>query len=188
MLYSFPIEEVLFLCAILLLGSILASKTSGRVGVPSLLLFLGVGMLVGSDGLGWIYFDDPKQAQFIGNVALVFILFSGGLDTRWDAIRPVVWQGVSLSTIGVLVTAVVVGVSVPYFTPLSWREGLLLGAIISSTDAPAVFTILRSKGVGLRGNLRPLLELESGSNDPMAYLLTTVALQLVTTVDGSLLL
>ena len=120
MLIDFPIEEVLFLCAVLLLGSILASKTSGRVGVPSLLLFLGVGMVVGSDGLGWIYFDDPKQAQFIGNVALIFILFSGGLDTRWDAIRPVVWQGVSLSTIGVLVTAVVVGVAVPWFTPLHW--------------------------------------------------------------------
>ena len=182
---SFPIEEILFLCAILLLGSIVASKTSGRVGVPSLLLFLGVGMLVGSDGLGWIHFDNPKQAQFIGNVALVFILFSGGLDTRWDSIRPVLWQGVSLSTFGVLITAVVVGVAVPYFTSLTWKEGLLLGAIISSTDAPAVFTILRSKGVGLRGNLRPLLELESGSNDPMAYLLTTAALQLFTGMDES---
>lgn len=180
MLAEFPIEEILFGCALLLLGSILASKTSGRVGVPSLLLFLGVGMLVGSDGLGWIYFDDPRQAQFIGNVALVFILFSGGLDTRWDSIRPVVWQGVSLSTLGVLITAVVVGLCVPWLTDLSWKEGLLLGAIISSTDAPAVFTILRSKGVALRGNLRPLMELESGSNDPMAYLLTTAALQLLT--------
>lgn len=182
---SFPIEQVLFLCAVLLLGSIVASKTSGRVGVPSLLLFLGVGMLVGSDGLGWIHFDNPKQAQFIGNVALVFILFSGGLDTRWDSIRPVLWKGISLSTVGVLLTAVIVGVAVPWFTSLSWKEGLLLGAIISSTDAPAVFTILRSKGVGLRGNLRPLLELESGSNDPMAYLLTTAALQLYTGFDSS---
>lgn len=184
MLSSFPIDELLFLCAILLLGSIMASKTSGRLGVPSLLLFLGVGMLVGSDGLGWIYFDNPRQAQFIGNVALVFILFSGGLDTRWESIRPVLWQGVTLSTLGVLVTAAIVGILVPLMTPLSWKEGFLLGAIISSTDAPAVFTILRSKGVGLRGNLRPLLELESGSNDPMAYLLTTAALQLFV-LDGS---
>ena len=175
---ALPIDEVLFLAAILLLGSILASKTSGRVGVPSLLLFLGVGMLVGSDGLGWIYFDDPRQAQFIGNVGLVFILFSGGLDTRWDSIRPVVWHGVTLSTLGVAITAAAVGICAPFFTPLTWKEGLLLGAIISSTDAPAVFTILRSKGVGLRGSMRPLLELESGSNDPMAYLLATAMLQL----------
>lgn len=180
MLNAFPIEELLFLCAVLLLGSIMASKTSGRLGVPSLLLFLGVGMLVGSDGLGWVHFDDPRQAQLIGNIALIFILFSGGLDTRWDSIRPVLRQGMVLSTFGVVVTAVVVGLLVPWITPLGWKEGLLLGAIISSTDAPAVFTILRSKGVGLRGNLRPLLELESGSNDPMAYLLTTAALQLFT--------
>ena len=183
---NFTIENFLLVGSILLIISIIAGKTSHRFGVPILLFFLAVGMLAGSEGIGGIYFDDPHVANFIGIISLNFILFSGGLDTRWDAIRPVVWQGVSLSTIGVLVTAVVVGVSVPYFTPLSWREGLLLGAIISSTDAPAVFTILRSKGVGLRGNLRPLLELESGSNDPMAYLLTTVALQLVTTVDGSL--
>jgi len=178
MLNAFPIEEILFLAAILLLGSILASKTSGRMGVPSLLLFLGVGMIVGSDGLGWIHFDDPRQAQFIGNVGLVFILFSGGLDTRWDSIRPVLWHGATLSTLGVAITAVTVGVCAPLFTPLDWKEGLLLGAIISSTDAPAVFAVLRSKGVGLRGRMRPLLELESGSNDPMAYLLTTAMLQL----------
>ncbi|HRD53485.1 MAG TPA: potassium/proton antiporter, partial [Flavobacteriales bacterium] len=95
------------------------------------------------------------------------------------------WQGFSRSTVGVLTTAIVVGMAVPYFTSLTWKEGLLLGAIISSTDAPAVFTILRSKGVGLRGNLRPLLELESGSNDPMAYLLTTAALQLLSGLDAS---
>ncbi|HRD54251.1 MAG TPA: cation:proton antiporter, partial [Flavobacteriales bacterium] len=107
---SFPIEHVLFLCAILLLGSIVASKTSGRVGVPSLLLFLGVGMLVGTDGLGWIHFNNPKQAQFIGNVALVFILFSGGLDTNWRIIRPVLARGAILSTLGVVITAGLVGV------------------------------------------------------------------------------
>ena len=121
---------------------------------------------------GGIVFDDPGIAKFIGSVALSFILFSGGLETKWGDIKPVLWQGVSLSTLGVIITASVIGISVTYITGLSLTEGLLLGAIVSSTDAAAVFSILRSKSLGLKGNLRPLLELESGSNDPMAYFLT----------------
>ncbi len=180
---NLSIEEILMVIALLLFGSIIASKTSGRSGVPALLLFMGIGMGVGSDGLNWIPFDNAGLAQFLGIIALIFILFSGGLDTRWQHVRPVLWRGVSLSTVGVLATALIVGLSVPYFTPLNWMEGLLLGAIISSTDAAAVFTILRSKGIQLRGNLRPTLELESGSNDPMAFFLTTTLLQLIVT-DG----
>jgi potassium/hydrogen antiporter len=164
-------DNILLLGSILLFVGLLGSRTT-KYGIPVLLLFLVVGMLAGSDGFGGIYFYDPKTAKFIGAVALSFILFSGGLETRWNDIKPVLWQGVVLSTIGVVLTAVVVGVFVSYVTNLSLLEGLLLGSIVSSTDAAAVFSILRSKSLALKGNLRPLLELESGSNDPMAYFLT----------------
>ncbi len=160
--------------------SILVGKTSYRFGVPTLILFLSIGILAGSEGIGGIYFNDPEIAQFIGIVSLNFILFSGGLDTNWKSIKPVVWQGISLSTIGVLVTAVGVGLFVWAITDFTIYEGLLLGAIVSSTDAAAVFSILRSKNLALKTRLRPTLELESGSNDPMAYFLTIAFLGLVT--------
>ena len=173
------IEHMLLVGALLLFASILASKTSGRLGVPTLLLFLGIGMLAGSDGLDIIDFDNAQLAQGLAVIALVFILFSGGMDTQWQSVRPVLVKGLSLATVGVLITAVVVGVGVPYFTDLTLMEGLLLGAVISSTDAAAVFTILRSQNIKLKANLRPLLELESGSNDPMAFFLTTGLIQVM---------
>jgi cell volume regulation protein A len=166
------IENVLLVGSLLLIFSILASKTAGRAGIPVLLLFLGVGMLAGTDGIGNIAFDDPGMTQFLGIVSLTYILFSGGLDTKWESIKPVLKPGLVLSTLGVLLTAVSVGLFASWVADLSWKEGLLLGAIVSSTDAAAVFSILRSKSIGLKGNLRPLLEFESGSNDPMAFFLT----------------
>lgn len=169
---AFTLEDILLVGSILLFVSIIASKTSGKVGVPVLALFLGVGMLAGSDGIGKIAFDDPQLAQTLGVIALAFILFSGGLDTKWESIKPILWRGVSLSTIGVLATAILVGVFATFILNFTLIEGLLLGAIVSSTDAAAVFSILRSKSIGLKRNLRPTLELESGSNDPMAYFLT----------------
>jgi cell volume regulation protein A len=129
-------------------------------------------MLAGSEGIGGIYFDNAALAQFIGIVALNFILFSGGLDTHWQSIKPVLWKGIALSTIGVFLTALSVGVFVHYVFGFTLAEGMLLGSVISATDAAAVFSILRSKGIGLKGYLQPVLELESGSNDPMAYFLT----------------
>lgn len=184
---TLSVENILLIGALLLLASILASKTSGRLGVPSLLLFMGVGMAAGSDGLHIIDIGLKYAgvAQFLGIVALAFILFSGGMDTRMESVRPVLLRGLSLSTVGVLLTAAIVGLSVPFFTVLNWKEGLLLGAIISSTDAAAVFTILRSRGMGLKGNLRQTLELESGSNDPMAFFLTTAMLTLITDTSSS---
>ena len=179
-------ENVLLIGSILLLISILAGKTSYKFGVPTLILFLLVGVLAGSEGIGKINFDDPQLAQFIGIVSLNFILFSGGLDTSWKSIKPVVWQGVSLSTLGVLITAVSVGFFVSFITDFTIYEGLLLGAIVSSTDAAAVFSILRAKNLGLKTNLRPTLELESGSNDPMAYFLTIAFLGLVINQDLSI--
>ena len=184
---TFSVENILLLGSVLLFVSIIASKTSFKFGVPTLILFLVVGMLAGSDGPGGIYFNDPKIAQFLGVVALTFILFSGGLDTKWESIRPVLKNGISLATLGVFITALIVGVFTAVLLGFSVAEGMLLGAIVSSTDAAAVFSILRSKSIGLKGNVRPLLEFESGSNDPMAYFLTISFIYLVQEPDASLL-
>jgi cell volume regulation protein A len=177
------IDNILLIGSILLLISIIAGKTSYRFGVPTLLLFLTIGMLAGSDGLGKIQFNDPQIAQFIGIISLNFILFSGGLDTNWDSVKPVLKQGILLSTLGVLLTALTIGVCVWYLTDWTFYESMLLGSIVSSTDAAAVFSILRSKSLALKSNLRPTLELESGSNDPMAYVLTIAFLSLVVNQD-----
>ncbi|MBK6482059.1 MAG: potassium/proton antiporter [Chitinophagaceae bacterium] len=178
-------ENILLIGSILLLLSILASKTTGKLGVPALVIFLVMGMLAGSDGIGGIQFDDPNLAQSLGVIALSFILFSGGLETKWESVKPVLWQGVTLSTLGVLLTTVSLGLFITLISDFTLTEGLLIGAIVSSTDAAAVFTILRSKNIGLKGNLRPLLELESGSNDPMAYFLTIGITSLLVDKDAS---
>lgn len=183
---NITIENILLVGSLLLLISILIGKTSYRFGIPTLVLFLFVGILAGSEGIGKIYFDNPRLAQFIGVVSLNFILFSGGLDTNWKAIKPVLWQGISLSTMGVLLTAVSLGTFVWLITDFTIYEGLLLGAIVSSTDAAAVFSILRAKNLALKNQLKPTLELESGSNDPMAYVLTIAFLALVVDPELSL--
>lgn len=180
-------ENILLTGSILLFISILAGKTSYKFGVPTLVFFLIVGMLAGSEGLGGIYFDDPKLAQFVGIVAFNFILFSGGIETDYKFIKPVVSQGMVLSTLGVLITAGSLGLFVWYITNLTIYESLLLGAIVSSTDSAAVFSVLRSKNIALKHNLRPTLELESGSNDPMANVLTIVLTSLVLYQNQSLL-
>ncbi|QCX54314.1 potassium/proton antiporter [Elizabethkingia sp. JS20170427COW] len=178
-------ENILLVGSLLLFISIIVGKTSYKFGVPTLLFFLAVGMLAGSEGIGGIHFNDPKAAQFIGIISLNFILFSGGLDTNWKAVKPILKQGLALSTIGVLLTALILGGFVWLVTDFTIYESLLLGSIVSSTDAAAVFSILRSKSLALRSNLRPTLELESGSNDPMAYVLTLLFLSLVVNQDLS---
>ena len=179
---TISLDNILLLGSILLFIGLIGTRTT-RYGIPVLLLFLVVGMLAGSDGPGGIYFYDPRTSKFIGAVALSFILFSGGLATRWGDVKPVFWQGLTLSTLGVILTAVIIGVFVTLITNLTLLEGLLLGSIVSSTDAAAVFSILRSKNIALKGNIRPLLELESGSNDPMAYFLTICFTFLLTNKD-----
>lgn len=173
------IENILLVGSVLLFISIIAGKTSYKFGVPTLVLFLGIGMLAGEDGIGGITFDNPQISQLIGIISLNFILFSGGLDTDWKAVKPVLKEGIALSTIGVLLTALGLGIFVFYVTDFTIYESLLLGSIVSSTDAAAVFSILRSKNLALKTNLRPTLEMESGSNDPMAYVLTIAFLGLV---------
>lgn len=172
------IEVALLFIGGLLLFSVVASKISARLGIPALLLFLAIGMIAGSDGLGGIYFDNTAAAQQVGVVALALILFAGGLDTNWQSVRPVLWRGLSLATLGVLLTALALAWFSHQFLGFSLIEGLLLGAIVSSTDAAAVFSML-GRSVGLKHNLKPLLELESGSNDPMAIFLTLTAIRLI---------
>jgi cell volume regulation protein A len=173
------IEIYLFLTAFLLLLSVVSSKLSTKFGIPALFIFLGLGMLAASDGLLGIHFDNVQIAQNVGVLALIFILFAGGLDTAWKSIKPILKEGLLLATIGVFLTALVVAGGVYYLFEFSFLESLLLGAIISSTDAAAVFAILRAKGIQLKKRLTPLLELESGSNDPMAIFLTIVILQVI---------
>jgi cell volume regulation protein A len=183
---NLTIENILLVGSLLLLVSIVAGKTSYKFGVPTLLLFLAIGMLAGSDGVGGIRFDNPQIAQFIGIISLNFILFSGGLDTNWNSVKPILREGFALSTLGVLLTALSLGTFVWYITDFTIYESMLLGSIVSSTDAAAVFSILRSKSLALKTNLRPTLELESGSNDPMAYVLTIAFLTLVVNQDQDL--
>jgi cell volume regulation protein A len=180
------LESLLLGASILLLLSVLASKASARLGVPALLLFLLIGMLAGSEGPGGIEFDYTRLALSLGVVALVFILFAGGLDTDWASVRPVVWKGIALSTVGVVLTAVCVAWFAIRVFDFSLLEGLLLGSIVSSTDAAAVFTVLRSRNVNLKGSLKPLLEFESGSNDAMAVFLTTGLIGLLTNKTASM--
>lgn len=171
---------ILLAVGFLVLMSILASRASESLGVPALIVFLCIGMLAGADGPGGIEFDNATAANFIGTLALAFILFSGGLGTNWRIMRPVAVPGIILSTFGVVLTAVLVGLFAWYVLDFTILTGMLLGSIISSTDAAAVFSILRSRGVSLKGELRPLLELESGSNDPMAVFLTLGLTQVLT--------
>ena len=182
---TFTAENILLVGSILLFVSILVGKTGYRFGVPALLLFLLVGMFFGSDGLGF-QFHNAKEAQFIGMVALSVILFAGGMDTKYKEIKPILSAGIVLSTAGVLLTALFTGLFIWWISGMSWTNiylpittSLLLASTMSSTDSASVFAILRSQKMNLKHNLRPMLELESGSNDPMAFMLTIVLIQFI---------
>jgi len=182
-----PIENILLWIAVLMFVSVVSSKLSDRFAIPALLLFLIIGMLAGSEGIGGLYFDNAQLAKSLGIVALIFIIFSGGLDTNWKDTKAVVWPGVVLSTAGVLLTAIITGFFAIYILKFSFLEGMLLGSIVSSTDAAAVFSILRSKRISLKQPLKPLLEFESGSNDPMAVFLTVGFISILTLKNMSIL-
>src|SRR5690348_5347033 len=179
-------DEWVLVASLLLLLSILAWKISSRLGIPGLLLFLGIGMLAGSEGPGRIYFDNVEIAQSVGVLALVFILFAGGLQTEWSDIRSVFGAGIALSTIGVLFTALIVEVFALLVLHASFYDGLLLGTIISATDAAAVFSVLAARNIQLKGSLLPLLELESGTNDPTAIFLTIGLIHFITDPHATL--
>lgn len=182
---TFTTENIFLLGSLLVLISILISKTGYRFGIPTLLLFLFTGMAFGSEGLG-LNFDSPKDTQFIGMIALSIILFSGGMDTKYKEIKPIIGPGIILSTLGVVLTTVLTGSFIFGLSQwggidvkLSLMVSMLLAATMSSTDSASVFNLLRSQRMGLKHRLRPILELESGSNDPMAYMLTLVLMDVV---------
>ncbi len=179
-------ENILLVWAMLLFAAVMAGKAAYRFGAPALLLFLGVGMLF---GLKVIDFQSFEITQMIGMLALCIILFSGGMDTKFTEIRPILVPGVVLATVGVALTALLCGLFIYFLSgwvglTLSLPVSLLLASTMASTDSASVFSILRTKKQGLRENLRPLLELESGSNDPMAYMLTIVLVSVVTSAGG----
>lgn len=172
--------KILLLFGIILIISVLSSKLLYKYGVPTLLIFLTLGMLLGSDGLGGIYFDNSILTQQISTIGLVFIMFYGGFGLNWKTAKPIAIQSILLSTIGVALTALLVGIFSYYILDITFIEGMLLGSIVSSTDAASVFSILRSKKLSLKDGLASMLEMESGSNDPMAYMLTIVMISILT--------
>lgn len=172
-------ELVLLGAAVLVILCVFASKATDKLGVPTLVVFLAIGILAGSEGLGKIDFDNARTTQSLGILALSYILFSGGLDTKLNNVRPVIKSGFALASLGVIFTCLLVGTFIHFILGFNFLESFLIGAIVSSTDAGAVFTVLRSKNIHLKGHLKPLLELESGTNDPMAVFLTTSILQLM---------
>ena len=167
--------EALLLMGCVILLCTLMSRFLERLAVPSLLIFIALGMCFGENGLLRIAFDDYNAANLICSASLIFIMFYGGFGTNLNAARPVVVQSVVLSTLGVAGTAGAVALFVHFVLSLPWMESLLIGSVISSTDAASVFNILRSKKLALKYHTDSLLEIESGSNDPISYMLTTVA-------------
>ena len=179
-------ENVVLVGALLLFVAVMAGKVAYRFGAPALLLFLGVGMLF---GLNFISYRSVEMTQFVGMIALCIILFTGGMDTKFSEIKPIIGPGVVLATVGVVMTAFVLAGFVWLVAPwlgieIPFALALLLASTMSSTDTASVFSILRSKKQGLKQNLRPLLELESGSNDPMAYMMTILLISVVSNTSS----
>ena len=171
-------ESLLIAGSFLLFVSIIITKLSNRLGIPALIIFLLIGMAAGHENFGKIDFHNPIAAQLLGAITLSLILFTGGIETEYKHIRPILWNGILLATVGILITTFSVGLFLWGITKLwggslqfTLLEGLLMGSIVSSTDAAAVFSIIRSKNIHLKANLSPMLELESGSNDTMAWFL-----------------
>ncbi len=169
----------LILIVVVIFTCIWLNNLSARIGLPTLLAFMLLGIIFGNVGAIPMHLDDKLFAEQVCTVALIFIMFYGGFGTRWEAVKPVVRESVLLASAGVIVTATLTGVFCHYVLGWTWAEGLLLGSVVSSTDAASVFSILRSKRLGLRNNTAPMLEMESGSNDPCAYMLTAVMISIV---------
>ncbi|MFC4386700.1 potassium/proton antiporter [Gracilibacillus marinus] len=180
------LEHFIFVTALLLITGVLTTKISTKLGVPALILFIAVGMLSGSEGIGLIYFDNAQLTQVIGIIALVIILFEGGLQTKFSTVRSVAKPALSLATLGVLITTAIVAIAAKLILDVDWLVAFLFGSIVGSTDAAAVFSVL--KGQNIKEKLGATLEVESGTNDPMAVFLTISFIQLLTTDHSSYLL
>ena len=171
--------SLMIICSLVLLICITSTKILYKFGVPILLIFIVLGMLFGSDGIVGIYFDNYELASDICSIALIFIMFYGGFGTNWKMAKPIAVQSILMSSLGVVITAGLTGLFSSIVFKTSLLEGLLIGAVIASTDAAAVFAILRSQKLNLKGSIASILEIESGSNDPFAYMLTIIILGLM---------
>ena len=176
-------EEIMFIFSIILLISVFSTKISKKFNIPTLIIFLLIGMFFGSEGVGKIYFDNADLAYLIATTALCFILFYGGLETRFNEIRPVLKEGIALSVLGVLFNALLFAIPIYYLTKLNFTTALLASACVASTDAAAVFSLLEFNKIKLKYRLRNVLELESGSNDPMAYVLVLIFISLANSAN-----
>ncbi|MBY0516945.1 MAG: potassium/proton antiporter [Bacteriovoracaceae bacterium] len=180
---GFSIEQILLVGSLLLAVGIFSSKASEKFGIPVQLFFLMIGMLAGSEGPGRIHFEDYALSQTIGTISLVLILFSGGLDSDWKTISPHKWRAFSLSSLGVFITAGIMGAATHFFLGLDWPTSFLLGSIVSSTDASSVFAVFKSRDLELKRGLKQVLEFESGINDPTAYFLVTAFMTILAYPD-----
>lgn len=165
---------------LIMLLCVLAEKFSDRLGMPALILFMFIGMIFGSDGIFKVPFENFELAERICSVAFVFIMFYGGFNTKWEAAKSIAGKAVTLSTAGVFITAGITALLCNVFLKFSFEESFLIGAVLSSTDAASVFAILRKKKLNLKDGTASLLEVESGSNDPISYLLTIIAIGIMT--------
>lgn len=177
--------KLMIISSLVLLISITSSKVLYKFGVPILLIFIGLGMIFGSDGIVGIYFSDYELTKEISSIALVIIMFYGGFGTNWSMAKPSALQSILMSTLGVIITATLTGLFSHIVLKITLLEGLLIGAVVASTDAASVFAILRSQKLNLKGSLAPLLEVESGSNDPVAYM-ATLSILLLMVIKGYL--
>ncbi|MFB4165782.1 potassium/proton antiporter [Alteribacillus sp. JSM 102045] len=185
-LEAFGNDAFVLLGALLLISGVIVAKFSDRFGLPALVFFILVGMIIGSDGLGLVYFDNAEAAQLIGILALVVILFEGGLQTKWTTVKSVAAPSLSLATLGVFLTSAIVGLSAMLLFDITWFEAFLFGAIVGSTDAAAVFAALKERNI--KAKMGATLEAESGTNDPMAVFLTLGFIELILAGDMSLLM
>lgn len=174
-------NQYLLIVAIITIICIVSSKISAKIGLPSLLLFILIGMLFGSDGIFKIQFDDFVLSEQLCTIALIFIIFYGGFGMKLKSAKPIMGKALLLSTVGTFMTAMITGFLVHFIFKVSLSEGILIGSVIGSTDAASVFSILRGKKLNLKKGLAPLLEMESGSNDPISYMMTTLTLGYMTT-------
>ncbi|MDY6226999.1 potassium/proton antiporter [Clostridium sp.] len=180
--------ELMIVCGLILLICISSSKILYKFGIPMLLIFIVLGMIFGSDGIVGIYFDNYQLTSIVSSLALVFIMFYGGFGTNWKMARKSAVPSILMSSFGVIITAGLTGLFCHYVLKTSILEGLLIGAVVGSTDAASVFSVLRSQKLNLKGTLAPLLEIESGSNDPIAYMLTIIILTLMSNGGVSLII
>ena len=173
------ITNIVLVVSLVILLCVITEKFSYKIGVPALIFFMFIGMLFGSDGLMKIEYENFKQAEMICSIALIFIMFNGGFNTNWKHARPYVGKAIMLSSVGVFLTAMITMVCCHYLLKLSFQESFLLSAVLASTDAASVFSILKSNNLDLKDGTSSILEVESGSNDPMAYLLTITAISIM---------